>query len=312
MSSYRQILKSTALVGGAQFVTLVVNIVRTKVLAVWLGTAGVGIAGLYSTGVSLVGVVAGLGLGTSGVRQIAESASSGDQERLARTVRTLRVTALVTSLVGTLVVVACAVPLSRASFGTAETIHVIGFVVVGVSLLFSGVSTAQLALLQGLRRLREMASAQILGTVLGSAAAIGVVYFLRDQGIAWYILVATLGSAFASWWYARRVKVEKPEMTGQDFSVELRGLLGMGIAFMTADLVRNATAYLSRVLVQHDLGLGAVGLYVATWNLSSQYVGMILGAMLADFAPRLTAVAKDLPATALWRLTPPARVRFSV
>ena len=102
MSSYRQIFKSTALVGGAQVITMLVGLVRGKALAVWLGAEGVGLVGLLSTGVGLIGVVTGLGIGASGVRQIAESSSSGDQEKLARTARTLRLVALITSVVGML------------------------------------------------------------------------------------------------------------------------------------------------------------------------------------------------------------------
>ena len=129
--TYRQIFKSTALVGGAQVVTLVVSIARTKVLAVLLGTSGVGVAGLYSTGVSLVGVITGLGLGASGVRQIAESSNSGDAEKFARTVRTLRVTALLSSIVGMLIVIGFCRQLSWATFHSYE--YAVGFVILAAS-----------------------------------------------------------------------------------------------------------------------------------------------------------------------------------
>ena len=42
-----------------------------------------------------------------------------------------------------------------------------------------------------------------------------------------------------------------------------------------------------------EFGLGAVGLYTATWTLSSYYVGLVLKAMGTDFYPRLTAAAND-------------------
>ena len=146
--TYRQIFKSTALVGGAQVVTMLVSIVRTKALAVLLGASGIGVAGLYSTGVSLIGVVTGLGIGASGVRQIAESSNSGDEEKFARTVRTLRVTALLSSIVGMLIVIGFCRQLSQATFDSYE--YAVGFAIVSVGLLFNGVSTGQIALLQGL------------------------------------------------------------------------------------------------------------------------------------------------------------------
>ena len=129
MSSYRQIFKSTALVCGSQVILMAIGLVRGKALAVWLGKVGVGDVGLLSTGISLIGVVTGLGIGASGVRQIAESSSSGDQEKFARTVRTLRVTALLTSILGVLIAVSFCRQLSHITFGSYE--YSLAFVLVG-------------------------------------------------------------------------------------------------------------------------------------------------------------------------------------
>lgn len=292
MSSHRQIFKSTALVGGAQVIVLLVGLLRQKALAVWLGAEGVGLVGLFSTGVSLIGVVTGLGIGASGVRQIAESSSSGDQAKLARTARTLRLVALTTSIVGMLVTICFCRQLSLLTFGSYD--FAVGYAVVGVSLLFQGISTGQIALLQGLRRLKEMAAAQIMGAALGSAVGVALIFWLREGGIAWFLVAVTAAGSLASWWFARRVVVPKPVMGWQDYSAEARGLLAMGIAFMTANLVAAGIAFFTRVLLIHlDMGTSSVGLYQATWALSSQYVGVVLGAMAADFSPRLTAVATD-------------------
>jgi PST family polysaccharide transporter len=47
-SSYGQILKSSALVGGAQIFNLLLGMVRTKFAATLIGPAGVGLIGNYS------------------------------------------------------------------------------------------------------------------------------------------------------------------------------------------------------------------------------------------------------------------------
>ena len=289
--SYRQIFKSTALVAGAQVITMLVALARGKAIAVWLGKEGVGLVGLYGTALGFVAVFTGLGLGSSGVRQIAESSGTGDEEKLARTVRTLRIVALATSITGMILVIIFCRPLSQVTFGSVE--YAAGFALLGMTLLCHGVSAGQIALLQGLRRLKEMAAAQISGAIFGSVIGVLAVYYLRERGVAWFLIAIAGSGALASWLFARRIKVARVKMTFQDLSVEARGLLTMGIAFMTANLVTNGVAYLTRVLIKQDLGLGSVGLYSATWNLSSQYVGLILGAMAVDFTPRLTAAAKD-------------------
>src|SRR5438876_472765 len=84
--SYGQILKSSALIGGSTAFNMVFSIIRNKAMAVLLGTSGFGLLSLYVSISDLVRSVAGLGINTSGVRQIAEAVGSGDTERISRTV----------------------------------------------------------------------------------------------------------------------------------------------------------------------------------------------------------------------------------
>src|SRR4029077_19939913 len=88
--TYGQILKSSALIGGSSALNIAIGIIRTKVMAILLGPAGVGLVGLYSSITDLTQSVAGMGVNSSGVRQIAEAAGSGDQERIALTATVLR------------------------------------------------------------------------------------------------------------------------------------------------------------------------------------------------------------------------------
>jgi len=45
-NSYRQIFKATSIIGGVQFVNIIILIVRSKFIAYLLGPVGMGISGL--------------------------------------------------------------------------------------------------------------------------------------------------------------------------------------------------------------------------------------------------------------------------
>ncbi len=290
-SSYRTILKSTALIGGAQVIVIIAGIVRTKVLAVLLGPVGMGLVGLYATAAELVGTITGMGIGSSGVRQIAEAAGAGDSSRIARTMIVLRRASLVSGTLGMLAVLALCVPLSRLTFD--DNRHIGGMALMSLTLLFGGISAGQMALLQGCRRIRDLASSQIFGAVFGTIVSIAFVYFLREDGIVPYLVAVSAFGLIASWWYARRIREQPVALTVRETLNESRVLLGMGTAFMVSALLVAGVAYASRVLILRELGKEAVGLYQATWTLSTIYVGFVLNAMAADFYPRLTAVAGD-------------------
>jgi len=82
-STHTQILKSTAIIGGASVINVLFAIVRNKAMAVLLGPQGVGLMGLYSSIADLTQTLAALGIQDSGVRQIAEAAGTGDGQRIA-------------------------------------------------------------------------------------------------------------------------------------------------------------------------------------------------------------------------------------
>ena len=86
-SSYRQILRSTSIIGGSSVLNILIGLVRVKVLAVLLGPVGIGLAGLYTSIMGTATSVAGCGLGSSGVRQIAEA--GGEEQTLSRVRRAL-------------------------------------------------------------------------------------------------------------------------------------------------------------------------------------------------------------------------------
>ncbi len=78
-TSYGQILRSSAWIGGSSVLTIGIGVIRTKAMAVMLGPAGFGLMGLYGSIIDLALAAASMGIGNAGVRQIAESVASGDE-----------------------------------------------------------------------------------------------------------------------------------------------------------------------------------------------------------------------------------------
>lgn len=241
MSSHRQIFKSTALIGSTQVINLGISILRTKVLATLLGPAGMGLAGLYMSAVGFIGAVSGLGLNASGVRQISAAAGANDQTRIAITVITLRRLALISGALGMLTVLGLAPVLSRTTFGDHE--HTFGVALMSLTLLFGGISAGQNALLQGLRRLRELAASQVLGSFFGALVSMALVWWLREQGIVPYLVAISAFGVLLSWWFARKVVVMSALVPWRKTVEESRNLLGLGLAFTTVALIGGATAY---------------------------------------------------------------------
>lgn len=78
-SSYAQILKSSSIMGGAAGINLLLGMVRTKFAAVLIGTIGVGLLASFTALQGIIGAIAGLGIQSSAVREIAAAIGQGDE-----------------------------------------------------------------------------------------------------------------------------------------------------------------------------------------------------------------------------------------
>jgi antigen flippase len=290
-SSKLEALKSTSIIGGATAITMVVRIVRTKVLAVLLGPTGVGLEAVFDSILTLVRTLFDLGVSSSGVRQIASAAASGDPRRVAATVFTLRRVCLVLGILGAVALFFAREPASRAAFGDTRHASAIGWL--AVTLLFGAVAGGQGALLQGMRRIGDLARMNIIGTTIGAVASIPIVIIWGQDGIPAYMIVGAAVALLVSWYYARRVAVEPVALPLSDVAREARGLVTLGFAFMTSALIVAGSTFLLRAIVVREYGVEGAGHFQAANTLSLVYIGFVLQAMGTDFYPRLTSVAHD-------------------
>ncbi len=270
---------------------MLIRMVRTKVLALLLGPAGIGLEAMYDSVVSLSRTLFDLGISSSGVRQIASAVGSGDERLISTTVFSLRRACLVLGLLGGAALFLARGTVSRLAFGNTDYATEIGWL--SVMLPLGIVTAGQGTLLQGMRRIGDLARMNILGTLLGAAVSIPVVYVWGKEGIPAYMIVGAAVGCLVSWLYARRIDIARVTLTGSGILKEAGGLLQLGLAFLASTLMSTGTLFLLRVLVTRTQGVEGAGEFQAASSLSVVYVGFILQAMGTDFYPRLTAVAAD-------------------
>ena len=290
-SSYGQILRSSSIIGGAQAINYVIGLVRTKVVAVLLGPSGVGLVGLYVSAVGLVQTFAQFGINQSGVREVAAAAGSHDERSIAQTIITLRRVCWFTGIFGWGLTVGLAWPLSQWVFGSGG--HVWALAALGIVVLLELLSSGQKALLQGARRVGDLARLQIAFALLSTIAAVALYWWLGEEGIVPVIILTSVVQLCASWWFARKIAVVQVTQSWQQTWINSKALFRLGSAFMYGALLTALAGLAIRSLINRDLGIEAAGIYQAAWALSGLFGAFVLQAMGTDFYPRLTAVSSD-------------------
>jgi O-antigen/teichoic acid export membrane protein len=288
-SSYRQIVKATSLFGGVQVFQIIIQIIRSKFIAILLGPGGMGIAGLLTSTTGFIGSLTNFGLGTSAVKDIAAANNSGNQNNVATKIIVMQRLAWITGILGTLLTLVLSPWLSQLTFGNHD--YTIAFVWISITLLFTQLTSGQLALLQGVRKLQYLAKANLIGSLIGLVTTVPLYYIWGTDGIVPGIIVTSGITLTLSWYFSHKVKIPTVKVTRLRTIAEGKNMLSLGFMISLSGIMVTGIAYIVRIFISNKGGIEQVGLYNAGFTIINTYVGMIFTAMATDYYPRLSAIA---------------------
>lgn len=286
----RGLIRSMAVMGSTQTVNIVISILRVKALAVMLGPSGVGLLGIFSNLLDMVKTAAGLGIGKSGVRQIA--IAKRDEMVLSRVRRVLLSAHLLQGAVAMVAVWVLRAQISVWLFGDSLYAAEVGLI--GIAILLTLLGTAHTALLQGMRRIDDLGRVTVYSALIGTFAGLVAIWFFGEAGVVWFVVVQPLATIIIALRYTKRLPMSKINILSAAEIWDIwKPMAKLGAAFMLGGLATTVTMLLVRQRITYELGLDAAGLFAAAWGISMIYVGLMLSAVSADYYPRLTEVITD-------------------
>lgn len=290
-SSYRQIFKSTSLFGGVQVIVIMIGIVKTKFIAIWLGTEGIGILGLLNSPLNLIISISGLGIAFSSIRNISEAHVSSDNKSKERITSVVLKWSLFAGLLGLIVTLALSPLLSKWSFGDQE--YTVAFIWLSVVVLLQIQSQGLNAILQGSRRLKELAKSGLFGAVLGLLASLPLYFFLRTKGIVPSIIISAVAAFIISFHLTKNLRRGNDKITIKETYFSGIKMVKLGLLFTGAGVLASLNSYVINALISSKEGIAQVGLYNAAWSITGQYTSLIFSAMATDYFPRLSTIHRD-------------------
>ncbi len=295
--SYGHVLKYTGIFGGVQGLSIVVSLVRNKLVAVILGPNGMGLASLFNTTVNFISQATNFGISFSAVKHVSELFERGDEAAIAHFIKVVRAWSLLTALIGMFVCIVAGPLLSDYTFAWGN--HTLHFVLLAPAIGLLAITGGEIAILKGARQLRSLAVIQIYNVLAALVISIPIYYFFNQAGIVPVIVLMALVSMLLT--IQRSYRLYPLRLRGA------RGVLGegmamvrLGVAFVVAGVLGSGAEMLIRSYLNVVSGdLDVVGLYNAGYMLTITYAGMVFSAMETDYFPRLSSVNHDVEATNL-------------
>ncbi len=281
-------MKAMGLFGGVQVMGIICSILRTKLVALWIGPVGIGLFGLFNNALEMLSTGTNLGIRSSSVRDISQALERRDPGMVSRMITVVRRWSLWLGLAGALFTLAMAPALSQITFG--DTAHIWGFVALSIAVLLQALTNGEYAVLQGTARLKRLASVTLWGTIVGLAVSIPLFYLLRERSILPSIIAyATAMAAFA--WIFRNREYPAATVSRRDTLDMGKGFVKLGIYMTLGNFASILASYAFNAWLNVNASTEAVGFYQAGYTLINKYTGLILTALGMEYYPRLAKVA---------------------
>ena len=284
------ILKAMGIFGGVQVLNILCSLVRNKLVAIWIGPAGVGLFGLFNQALEMLNIATNLGVRNSSVRDISQAVEKRDTTLTARILTVVRRWSLWLGLAGALLTMAIAPFLSRYTFGDFN--HVWHYVALSAAVLFMALTNGEYAVLQGLSKLKKLARVTVSGTLGGLFVSIPMFYFWREDSVLPSIIAYALCVMVAALvlkdkeFPTAQVSHHETVAMGADF-------IKLGVFMTLGSFVAMLASYIFVSWLNINSGKEMVGFYQAGYTLIDKYAGLVFVALGYEYYPRLARVAQS-------------------
>lgn len=288
----RGIFKAMGMFGGQQVLSIFCGLVRNKLVAIWIGPAGVGLLGIYSLVLDMANNISNLGIRNSSVRDLSMAHVSGKREHIARVVAVVRRWSWALGVLWAFVMLAASPLLSRVTFGNSD--HVWEFMALSGCVLVYAITNCEQAVMQGTKRLRHLAQTIVCGLVTGLVISIPMYYFLRIDGIVPSLIVyAVCGCVFSLIFRNRDFDHRHKGLTVRETMKEGSQFVKLGICITISTFVGMLVSYIFMSLLNIMSGADEMGLYKAGDTLVNRYGSLIFASIGLEYYPRLAAVSNS-------------------
>ena len=287
----RNVLKAMGTFGGLQIVQILCGAVRVKLVAIWLGAAGVGLFSIFNNAITMLTTVAQLGMGQTAVRDMAAATSGHDSRRVGLVAAVIRRWGLILGLAGFALTVFLSPFLARFTFGNYSSTW--AFALLGIVVMMQIITASRQAVMRGIGRLNALARAIFIGVGGGLAISIPMFYYWRMGSILPSIIAYAAFALIATGWYSRRSCSGLPRVSpgiGETWNIG-RDFLRLGLFMTVADASTQLLNYAFVAWLNGAASTAEVGIYQSGYTIVSRYVGMVFTAIGVEYYPRLATVA---------------------
>lgn len=273
--------------GLAVLVKLATSLFLSKVLAVYVGPAGYGVIGQFQSLVSMVTTFASGATANGVIKLTAEH--SGNPARQRAVWATAATMGLVGAVAMSMLLFFARAHLSRMLLSNQA--HSDIFVWLALAVVMMVMNGLFLAVLNGRKAVRELAAANIVGSLVSAVVAYMLV---RAHGLWGALLALSIAQAlafvFTAWMFRRVCAMRWRDLIGRWDRDVARALAGFALMAATTASIAPIGQMLIREDLASSLGWEGAGLWQALWKISETHLLLLTSTLSVYFLPRYAEI----------------------
>jgi len=284
--------KLTIIFSSIRLISIGCRIIFNKLVALLLGTQGIGLIAIYYSSTDLIRNFLSFGIPQSAVREVASVNEFDDFAEYSKKISVTKKIVIYTGLFAALFTLFSSPFISYLSFGNYD--YTWAFSTLSILVFANVIFDGQVAILRGIQKMKSLALSSLVGSIIGLAMGFPLIYFLRENGIIPALVLSSIASVAFSWLLVSRLNFLQINFTIPELFFQGREMLRLGISLTIITLLTALSNYLVRIIISVKGNLSDVGSYEAGVVIVTTYFGVILGALSTEFYPKMYAASDSI------------------
>ncbi|GAB6558568.1 O-antigen translocase [Bacillus mobilis] len=283
------LLKTSFLSGIATLIKMASNLIINKIIAIYIGPSGIALIGQFQNVLNSL-----VTLGSGGISAGITKYIAGHHNNIKKRNQFIRASLIITIACSLLVGICIFIFRKWLAVNVLADISYSGvFLILSLTLLFSGLNTYLLALLNGLKEIKLYIGANILGSLVSVILSIilTILYGLYGALVA-LVLVQSI-TFFITGIYFLKKKSDLEVNWGFNFSIAIyKQLFQYSLMAVTTMFCVPMTQLVIRNMIIEKTSLQYAGYWEAMNRISNMYLLVITTALTTYYLPRLAEIKK--------------------
>ncbi|MCU7570989.1 oligosaccharide flippase family protein [Riemerella anatipestifer] len=287
-TSFNSVFRAISVLASVRVVSLIVNLVRSKIIALLMGATGIGFFSILLNLQSLSSSVFDLGVSKSSVRTIAQNSTP---ENLPISVKTINILLFIFAFIGSFLIFIFSDELSYYLFN--EVTKSLYIKIFAWSIFFNILFNGQQSILQGMRQIKQLAKSTVISSLLGLVFSIVFIYYLSEFGIILSFVVVSLISFVVSKYYVYSLKLNQVKISMNNFKKLSVDVIQLGTAMMLVSVMVSLSSFLLKMYITQYGDMNDLGIFQAGFQILNGYFGIIFTSIAIDYFPRISSISND-------------------